>query len=118
MEFKGFASLHNGNINVLRNVHGNIDMRIERVNQNIGRVYVVDQQGNAQPLPTNAQGLPIITMADRVNAPVQPHNNEFLYIFGDSFTVSVNGNVVMRLDPQKQHSIMAPRALTHERIEL
>ena len=55
MEFKGSASLHNDDINVLKNVHGGLDLRIERINQNIGRVYVVDQNGNAHQLPLNAQ---------------------------------------------------------------
>ena len=57
-------------------------------------------------------------MADKVGANVQPHNNEFLYVFADSYTVSVNGAVIMRLDQQKQHSIMAPRGVTHERLEM
>jgi hypothetical protein len=118
MEFKGAASLHNPNINVLKNVYGGLDLRVERINQNIGRVYVVDQNGNAQQLPINAQGNPVITMADRVNANVAPHNNEFLYVYADSYTVSVNGSVVMRLDQQKQHTIMAPKAIMHEKIEL
>jgi hypothetical protein len=78
MEFKGSASLHNGNINVLKNVlnnvHNNLDLRVERVNQNIGRVYVVDQEGNAQPIP------PAISMADRVGAAVAPHNDEFHFL--------------------------------------
>ena len=85
---------------------------------NIGRVYVVDQGGNMQPLPVNAQGQPIITMVDRAGAAVAPHNNEFLYIYGDSFVVSVNGITVMRLDQQKQHSLMALRQLQHDKIEL
>ncbi len=118
MEFKGSASLHNANINVLKNIYNGLDMRIERINQNIGRVYVVDQNGNAQQLPANAQGQPVITMADKVNANVQPHNNEFLYIYADSYTVSVNGNVIMQLDQQKQHSIRAPKNMMHEKIEV
>jgi len=118
MEFKGSASLTNNNINVLKHVIGGLDLRIEAINQNIGRVYVVDQGGNMQPLPVNAQGLPVITMVDRAGIAVAPHNNEFLYIYGDSFVVSVDGLPVMRLDQQKQHSLMAQKQLQHDKIEL
>jgi hypothetical protein len=118
MEFKGNASLTNRNINILKNVSGGLDLRVEAINHNIGRVYFVDQGGNMQPLPANAQGQPIITMVDRAGTPVVPHNNEFLYIYGDSFVVSVNGVPVMRLDQQKQHSLLAQRQLQHDKIEL
>ena len=118
MELKGSASLTNRNINVLKHVIGELDIRVEAINHNIGRVYVVDQGGNMQPLPVDAQGQPLITMVDRAGVPIAPHNNEFLYIYGDSFVVSVNGEPVMRLDQQKQHSLMAQRQLQHDKIEL
>lgn len=117
MEFKGSASLSNHDINVLKNIHESLDLRIERVNQNVGRVYVVDQGGNSQPLPLQPNGQPVITMADRAGMDVAAHNNEFLYVYGDSFTVAVNGITVVRLDMQKQHSVMAGRNMRHEKIE-
>jgi len=118
MEFKGSASLTNRNINILRHVIGGLDMRVEAINHNIGRVYVVDQGGNTQPIPVNAQGQPIITMVDRAGTPVPPHNNEFLYIHGDNFVISVNGTPIMRLDQQRQHSLMAQKQLQYDKIEL
>jgi hypothetical protein len=112
MEFKGSASLHNNNIDVIKNVSGNLDLRIDRVNANIGRVYVVDQNGNAQPMPGN------ITMLDKAGGAVLAHNNEFLYIYADSYSVLVNNQVIVRLDQQKQHSLMAPKHIVHEKIEM
>jgi hypothetical protein len=117
MEFKSSVSLSNHDINVLKNIYKDLDLRIQRVNQNVGRVYVVDQGGNSQPLPIQPNGQPVITMADRAGVGVAAYNNEFLYVFGDSFTVSVNGNTVVRLDMQKQHSLMAARNVHHEQIE-
>jgi hypothetical protein len=117
MEFKSSVSLSNHNINVIKNIYKDLDLRIERVNQNVGRVYVVDQGGNSQPLPIQPNGQPVITMADRAGVDVAAYNNEFLYMFGDSFTVSVNGNTVVRLDMQKQHSLVAARNMHHEKIE-
>jgi hypothetical protein len=117
MEFKGSASLGNRNINALKKVFGDLDLRIERINQNVGRVYVVDQVGNMQPLPLRPNGRPVITMVDRAGMDVAPHNEEFLYVFGDSFSVAVNGDIVLCLDLQKQHSVLAPRAVRHEKIE-
>jgi len=120
MEFKGCASLTNHKINVLKlkNLIGGLDMRVEAINHNIGRVYVVDKGGNSQPIPVNEEEKPIITMIDGAGRRVPPYNNEFLYIHGDSFVVSVNGTPIMRLEQQKQHSIVAQQQLQHEEIEL
>ena len=99
MEFKGNVSLTN--TSVLKNVIGGLDMRVEHqpyINHNVGRVSVVDQGGNMKPLPRNAQGQPVITMADSSGTPIPPHNNEFLYIHGHDFVVSVNGTPIMRLE--------------------
>ncbi|PNW77222.1 hypothetical protein CHLRE_10g427400v5 [Chlamydomonas reinhardtii] len=117
MEFKGSASLHNNDINVLRNVYGGMDMRIERVTASIGRVYLVDQGGNKQQLPVDAQGQLVVTVVDNTNTQIPPHNDEFLFMFADSFIVSVNGVMLMRLDQQRQHAIRAPQTLVHEILE-
>jgi hypothetical protein len=118
MERKGAASLDERSINVLKRVGGGLDLRIERINQNIGRVYVVDERGEAQKLPTSAEGGPMIKMEDGEGGEVAPHNQEFLYMYAESYRVKVNEVEIMRLDQQKQHTIMAPREMEHERIEM
>ncbi len=117
MEFKGCASLTNNNINILKNVYNACDLRIESINQNVGKIYIVDQGGNKQPLPNGPNG-PVFTMTDRGGAPVAPYNDEFLYIYADSFTVFVNGQAVLKLDQQKQHSMHAPNHIQHDKIEM
>jgi len=88
MEFKGFASLTNHDINILKNIHEDLDLRIERVNHNVGRVYVVDKGGNSQNLPLHPDGNPIIIVADRVGMNVVAYNNEYLYVYGESRSCS------------------------------
>jgi len=94
-----------------------MDLRVERINQNVGRVYLVDQGGNKQPLPMGPNG-PVMTMTDSCGVVVAPYNNEFLYVYGDSFTVSVNGQPVLQLDMLRQHSIRAPTHIVHDKIEV
>lgn len=117
MEFKGCTSLTSNNINVLKYVYNSMDLRVERVNQNVGRIYLVDQGGNKQPLPMGPNG-PVLTMVDRGGAVVAPYNNEFLYVYGDNFTVSINGQPVLQLDMQRQHSMRAPAHIVHDTIEV
>ena len=117
MEFKGCASLTNNNINILKNIYNGMDLRVDSINQNVGRIYVVDQGGNMQPLPIGPNG-PVFTMTDRVGAAVAAHNNEFLYVYGDSFTVYINGQALLKLDLQKQHSMHAPSHIQHYKIEM
>ena len=90
MRWKGSFSYNDDNINLIRNVDSGLDLRIERINQNVARVYLVDQNGNAQAMPAH------ITMQDGLGAGVAPHNNEFLIIWGDRFSVLVHNNVVIK----------------------
>lgn len=116
MEVKGCTSLTDDDIDILKGVHNALDLRVERINQNVGRIYLADRGGNKQRLPTGPQG-PVLTMTDGGGAAVAPYNEEFLYVHGDSFTVSVNGQPVLRLDMQRQHSLRAPRHIVHDKLQ-
>ena len=47
-----------------------------------------------------------------------PHHNEFLIVWGDSFSVSVSNNIVVRIDHQKQQAILALDSLAHDSIQI
>ena len=81
LECKVNASLADDSINVLKNVHNGLDLRVQRINPHVGRIYMADAAGNMQPLPAAK------TMNDNVVAAVAPCNNEFFYAWVDSFTV-------------------------------
>lgn len=112
MRYKGTFSYSNDDVSLVRNVDNGLDLRIERINQNVARVCSVDHNGNLQPMPAH------ITMQDGFGASVVPHNNEFLIVWGDSSSVSVHNQVVVKIDVHKQQAIMARDCLVHETIQM
>lgn len=98
---KGTYSYLQDNVNYVV-IDPNLTIRIERINNNIARVYVVDANNVQQPIPQH------ITMMDHANVHVNPFQNNFLITWVDSYTLLVNGQAFMKLSNQKQQSISAP----------
>lgn len=112
MEYKGFVSYANDNVNVLKNVYNSLDMRIQRITNTIGRVYLVDQTGTKRSIPMGENNSPLLTMYDKDGIPVLPYNDEFLFTVDNSFNVYMNGQMFIQLVQQKQHAIRAPTHIT------
>ena len=79
-----------------------LTIRFERINNNVARVYFVDQFQAQQAVPAN------ITMQDGSGAVVAPFLNNFLVSWGVSFTLLLNNHPYMYLNQEKQQSIMGP----------
>ena len=77
-------------------------IRIERINNNIAKVYLVDAQSVQRPIPAN------VTMADAAGDAVVPYHNEFLITWVDSYMLYVNGQAHMALNNQRQQAISGP----------
>lgn len=75
---------------------------MERVNNNVARVYLVDQQQAQVPIP------PHVAMQDSAGNAMPPFLHNFMITWADSFTLTVDGQPFMRLDQQRQQSIEAP----------
>lgn len=114
MIFKGVASLMNNDVNVLVDVYNCFDLHIRRLNQNIGCMYLADKDGNKQKLPIDNRNKHILTLVDRTGRTVRPHNDELLYTFLDSYSVLLNGKIVLTLDLNRQHSIYTDINMVHE----
>jgi hypothetical protein len=77
-------------------------IRIERVDENIARVFLVDAQGVQAPIPAH------ITMTNSAGNPTPSLFNNFFITWVDSYTLAVNGQPHMLLNNQKQQSISGP----------
>ena len=98
---KGSFSYLHDNVNYVQ-LDPNLTARIERINNNVARLYLVVNNAVQQPVPAH------ITVTDGGGQQVPPFMNNFLITWVDSYTVHVNGNVFIRLNNQKQQSISAP----------
>lgn len=98
---KGSFSYKQDNVNYLV-LDENTTIKIERINNNVARVYLVDAQQVQQPIP------PHVTMTDSAGGVVAPFLNNFLITWVDSYTLAVNGQPHMVLNNQKQQSIRGP----------
>ncbi len=80
---------------------------IERINNNVARVYLVDYQRVPLPMPDD------IIMTDGQGVAVPPFMNSFLITWVDTYTLSVRDErgvltPCLVLHNQKQQSIWAP----------
>lgn len=89
------------NVNYLQ-IDGALSLRIERINNNMARAYIVNAENAQQPVP------PHITMADSVGLRVLPFLENFLITWSASYVLSINGQPNMILNNRKQQSIIGP----------
>jgi len=89
-----------------------MQIRVERVNNNIASISVTDVNGNPQPVP------PAMTLVDGTNTTVPPRNNEFLITWIDSYTLKVAGVDTLWLHNQKQQSFRGVAGVTHFVIDI
>lgn len=99
---KGAFSYQNDDINYLRITGTNLTIRVERINNDVARVYIVNQHHVQQQIPAN------ITMRDATNNVIHPFGDNFLISWSNSYILEVDGVVFMTLNQQKQQSIMGP----------
>jgi len=98
---QGSFSYSQGNVNYL-NITDEQVIRIERVDENIARVFLVDAHGVQGPIP------PHITMTNSAGNPTPALFNNFFITWVDSYTLAVNGQPHMVLNNQKQQTISGP----------
>ena len=98
---KGSFSYLQDNIRYLQ-IDGALSIRIERITDDVARVYIANAENVQQPVPQH------ITMANSTGAPVRPYRENFLITWFDSYVLSVNEQPHMILDNQKQQSITGP----------
>lgn len=98
---KGSFSYRQDNVNYLA-LDDKLTIRIERINNNVARVYLVDGQQVQQPVPA------YVGMTNGAGAAVPPLQNAFFITWFDSYVLSVNGQPYMTLNNQKQQSIDGP----------
>jgi hypothetical protein len=83
-------------------IDNKLQLRIERINDNIARIFLVDHLGVQQPFTNRIR---VTNMVGHVQAPFL---NNILITWVDSYTVSVDGEVFMCLNNPKQLFISAP----------
>ena len=99
---KGSFSYTQDTVNFVA-INNNLRVKIERINNAIARVSLVNAQSQEVALPAN------IHMQQNDGAPNPPAFNGFLISWVDSYTLFVGEEPYMELNNQKQQSISAPR---------
>ena len=95
---KGIFSYREHDVNYLV-LNDKLTTRIERITNDVARVYLVDGQQVQQPVPAN------VGMTDGAGAAVPPFQNAFFVTWSTSYTLTVDGQPYMHLNNQKQQSI-------------
>lgn len=80
----------------------NLTIKIERVNNDVARVYLVNAQQVQQPVPAN------VVITDAAGIAVRPFLNNFFITWFDSYTLLRNGQPHMVLNNQKEQAIHGP----------
>ena len=97
---KGSFSFLQDRINYVR-INPNLELRIQRVDGNVARVFLVDQESVEQPIPAYVQ------MTTLAGVPVGRLGNNFLIVWAESYLVTVNGVLFLRLKHERQQSLTA-----------
>ena len=97
--FKGSFSYKNNNINVVE-ITNNSFLRIERLNQNVARIYFVDQNENQIIIPNNTICKDIIA-----NENINQFQNNFIISWVSNYEITINDMIILILENQKQQSI-------------
>ncbi|BDA47680.1 hypothetical protein COCOBI_10-5310 [Coccomyxa sp. Obi] len=101
LALKGSFSYTQNNVNFM-DLDNGLTIRIECIDEEIARVYLVDAHGVQQPIPAN------ITMINAAGHVLPIVNDMFLITWINSYTLSVNGQPRMVLNNQKQQAINGP----------
>ncbi len=81
-----------------------IDVIVERVNNNVARIFFRSRQ-NGQQIALDA--LPGVLVIDMAGNPVQPYHNDVMITWADSYRVCFAGKEILILKNQKQQALMA-----------
>lgn len=106
LSYKGSFSFREDNVNWVR-LDDQRRIRIERISNDVARVYLVDEAGNQLPMPGD------LTMADETGGQVAVVADAFFIAWVGSYSIRRGGVTVMDLTQQKQHSIKALAAMEH-----
>ena len=107
MSAKGCFSYENDTINGF-NIGDNLQLRVERVNNNVAAVTVTDGNGTQLPaIPSH------IKLRDAAGVNVPPYNNAFLITWVDSYTIQVGGVDTVWIMQQKQQAFTTAAGITH-----
>ncbi|KAG2428414.1 hypothetical protein HXX76_011534 [Chlamydomonas incerta] len=98
---KGNFSYLNERVNWVR-LDAVMTAKVERISNSVARVYLVDNNDAQVAVPDN------VTMMDEDGNVVAPLNQDLFITWMVSYTLTLNGQVVMRVDNERQQSIMAP----------
>ncbi|PNH10898.1 hypothetical protein TSOC_002295 [Tetrabaena socialis] len=104
MDTKGSFSYHDDNVHW---IDANTTAKVERVSNSIARVYLVDNANVQIPVPNNMK------MTDQGGNICPPFMNNFMVCWMDTYTLSLNGQVVLGLSNQKHQSLSAPPDAAH-----
>ncbi|KAG2483478.1 hypothetical protein HYH03_017660 [Edaphochlamys debaryana] len=88
------------NVNWVR-LDGNFIVKVERLNNHVARVYLVDNANAQQQVPAN------MAMTDSEGNRFPPYKDNFMITWADSYTLTFNGQVVLRLNNQKEQAFLA-----------
>lgn len=97
---KGSFSYLQDNVNFVR-ITANLDLGIQRLDNNVARVYLVNAQSVEQNIPAWIQ------MSSLAGAPVARLGQSWFITWAESYIVTVNGQPFMRLTNQRQQALAA-----------
>lgn len=97
---KGIFSYLQDNVNFVR-ITANLDLRIQRLDNNVARVYLVDAQSVEQHVPAWIQ------MSSLAGVPVARFGHSWFITWAESYIVTANGQPVVRLTNQRQQALAA-----------
>ncbi|PNW70768.1 hypothetical protein CHLRE_17g733550v5 [Chlamydomonas reinhardtii] len=95
---KGSFSYLNDDVNWIR-LDAVTTAKVERISNSVARVYLVDNNNVQVAVPNN------VTMMDEVGNVVAPFMQNFMITWVETYTLTLNGQVVMRINNQKEQSI-------------
>lgn len=85
-------------------IDDNLTARIECINNNVARLYLVGGDNAQIPVPGHIQ------LLDLNNVVVAPFMESFFITWIDSYVLTVHGQPFIKLTTQKQQSLSAPSA--------
>nr|CAG8541270.1 12379_t:CDS:1 [Entrophospora candida] len=107
--YKGSFSYKNNNIFVVNIDDNNVQYqaRVEKINQNVARIYFVNNNGIEIPIPA------CVSLRDTTNnEDVNPYGEDFLIAWTSNYTFFLNSVELFRLENQKQQAVMGTQDVT------
>lgn len=115
LSLRGSFSYKNDNINIVI-IDVNILLRIERIDQNVARIYFVNSHDNAIRIPA---GVILRDVINNTNVPRVTLNGAESYVitWASNYTLLYNGDEILNLENQKQQSMRVPIEYDTDKIE-